>query len=561
MVNYTMNLKEYIDKNKLSCKYFLVLICVLSIFTYSLISKQIKIGIYYWDIFLYLNNGMTFAGIHLGDTMYLSPFLSFLYSIFFRMGFINEMIMFIICGIFYILGGLGFYLLLNLRFKPWECLVGSLIYSTSTIVLIWSVTGALDVPAISLCIWAVYLTLLAVKKDSKLFYISFPIAMLSFLTRFTSGLILLPIIGIITFNYKKINLKDVILGIFNGCLIYLPFMINFKYNVGTFFPFINQLSSSASGKVSIVNPGFNLDTLYYLKFIPQYISSFALPKYTSIINPNESNATILSFIILTILILGLIIYMAKLIKSFNKIEIKDKTFYLMIATTVIIILISIVTYGHISYIYEEMLLTIIMLILCFILKNVGTKHLDLDLTFIIWFLSFFIMHSAHPVKVDRYFITMIPTIAYAITLGIQEIADLKILQKKEDYNVSKIISIFLIICMLFSTSTYISNIPTEVPEVTIEKTTTQWLVNNDPNILNKKIASDRGPAFTWYFKKYIFTRVYHDEESFNKLLIDTTPDYYIQTNNTNPFNIENYTKIATINNSTYIYKLNKTLTN
>ncbi len=94
-----------------------------------------------------------------------------------------------------------------------------------------------------------------------------------------------------------------------------------------------------------------------------------------------------------------------------------------------------------------------------------------------------------------------------------------------------------------------------------EKTTTQWLINNNPNILDKKIASDRGPAFTWYFKKYIFTRVYHNEESFNKLLINTAPDYYIKTNKTNPFNIENYTKIATINDSVYIYELNKTSSN
>ena len=230
-----VNLKEYLCKNRASCKYFLVLICVLSIFTYSLISKQIKIGIYYWDIFLYINNGMTLAGIPLGDTMYLSPFLSFLYSLFFRIGFINETIVFLICGIFYILGGLGFYLLLNLRFKPWECLVGALVYSTSSIVLIWSVTGALDVPAISLCIWAVYLTVIATKKDSRIFYISFPIAMLAFLTRFTSGLILLPILGIILVNYKKNDLKPIFTGIVIGCLVYLPFMINFNFNVGNFF--------------------------------------------------------------------------------------------------------------------------------------------------------------------------------------------------------------------------------------------------------------------------------------------------------------------------------------
>ncbi len=552
-----MNIKEYINKNDLSCKYFLILLCILSSFTYILISKQINIGIYYWDIFLYLNNGLTFAGNRLGDTMYLSPFLSFLYSIFFRIGFINEIIIFIICGIFYILGGLGFYLLLNMRFKPLESLVGALIYSTSTIIIIWSVTGALDVPAISLCIWAVYLTLLSVKKDSRIFYISFPIAMLAFLTRFTSGLILLPILVIILVNYERINLKNIIKGVFIGCLIYLPFMYNFYLNTGSLFPFIKQFDNSVSGSVSTVNPGFNLDLTYYLKFIPNYISSFSMPNYTDIITPNKSTATILSFILLAILIFGLISYIYKFTKRLNKIKHKGKNFYLLNATSVTIIGILAFTYGHIPYIYSELFLILLILTIHILFKKLEMKYLDLDLTFIIWFLSFFIMHSIHSVKVDRYFITMIPPIAYTITLGIQEINNIK-LPTKENYNISKIVSIFLIVCILFSTSIYISSIPTEVPEVMIEKTTTLWLINNEANILDKKIASDRGPAFTWYFKKYIFTRVYHNEtkESFYDLMINTKPDYYIQTNKTNPFNIENYTKIATINGSTYIYKLN-----
>ena len=550
------NLKKYMI-NRLSCKYFLVLTCILSIFTYFLISKQIKIGIYYWDIFLYLNNAMTFAGIPLGDTMYLPPLLPFLYSLFFRMGLVNEIIIFIICGIFYILGGLGFYLLLNLRFKPWECLVGALIYSTSTIVLIWSVTGALDVPSISLCIWAVYLTLLAIKKDSKIFYISFPISMLAFLARFTSGLILLPIFGVILFNSKKINLKDTIIGMGIACLIYLPFMINFNLKVGSFFPFIKQLSNSALGNVSSVNPGFNLDLMYYLKFLPEYISSFAMQNYIDIITPHKSNATILSFIILAILILGLIIYTYKFIKRFKEINNKDFLFYLLSFIFIIMSAILIFSYGHVSYIYHELIL-VTLTIIFYITIKIDTQYLDLDFAFILWFLSFFIMHSAHSVKVDRYFITMIPSIAYATTLGIHELNNFELIPKIGSYNVSKIISIFLIVCILFSTSTYIFNIPTDVPEVIVERTTTQWLINNDSNILDKKIASDRGPAFTWYFKKYVYTRVYHNETAklFHELMINTKADYYIKTNKNNPFNVENYTKIATINGSTDIYKLN-----
>ena len=330
-------IKEYLAQNKISATFFLILTTITSIMTYFLVYIQSQIGVYYWDIFFYLNNALKMAGMGVGDTLYLSPFLPLVTSLFFRAGLVQESTLFAISGVFYLLGTLGLYLLLNLRFKPWESLAGALSFATFTVVIIWAASGALDVPAISISIWALYLTLLAVKKDSRFYYIAFPVAMLAFLTRFTSGLILLPMLLVIFMklcenDFKKTSIegnviqkikvlilgndfKNMVIGLIIGILTYLPFMWYFNRQVGNLFPFLDQFSGSASGAVSASNPGFSLDTLYYLKHIPEYISSWAVTSYQKLLWPSESNATILAYVLLGVIIVGIIIYLAKIISK------------------------------------------------------------------------------------------------------------------------------------------------------------------------------------------------------------------------------------------------------
>ena len=46
--------------------------------------------------------------------------------------------------------------------------------------------GFSDLASVSFSIWAFYFMVLAVKKDSRFFYLSFPFLMLAFLTRYNS---------------------------------------------------------------------------------------------------------------------------------------------------------------------------------------------------------------------------------------------------------------------------------------------------------------------------------------------------------------------------------------
>ncbi|MBU4547486.1 MAG: glycosyltransferase family 39 protein, partial [Euryarchaeota archaeon] len=211
---------EIIYKNKVSLIFMALLGLLMLIITYELVSIQSRIGVAYWDIFLYLNNALKMSGMGIGDTLHLSPFLPFLTSLLFRAGYVFELSLFMISGVFYILGAVGMYLLLKIRFNEYESLAGALSYATFTIVMAWAVSGALDAPAISLSIWALYFTYLAVKNDSRYYYLAFPVAMLAFLTRYTSGLIIIPMLLLIFFNVpQKEEIKNGVKGIILGVLI------------------------------------------------------------------------------------------------------------------------------------------------------------------------------------------------------------------------------------------------------------------------------------------------------------------------------------------------------
>ncbi len=571
-------IKQYLTQNKISATFFLILTTITTILTYFLVSIQSKIGVYYWDIFFYLNNALKMAGMGVGDTLYLSPFLPFLTSLFFRAGLVQESTLFVISGVFYLLGTLGIYLLFNLRFKPWESLAGALSFATFTVVIIWAASGALDVPAISISIWALYLTLLAVKKDSRFYYIAFPVAMLAFLTRFTSGLILLPMLLVIFMNlyrndFKKIvtgidgnviqkikalilanDFKNMVIGIIIGILTYLPFMWYFNRQVGNLFPFLDQFSGSASGAVSSSNPGFSLDALYYLKHIPEYISSWAVSSYQKLLWPSESNATILAYVLLGVIIVGIIIYLTKIINKMLKKD-KSRLFHLKLLITIILGLVLVLTYSNISYALSEILLLFLSVSIYLLLKDLNLKYLDMDILFFTWFAAFLIMHSAHPVKVDRYFITMAPPLAYGITLGINQISRILKYKYKDINLTSVLISSVLVIFMILSATAYIGAIPTVDPQVQSEQAAAEWLMDYDPDYDNKTIAADRGPAFSWYLKKYVFTRINFktSSEVLNDKKVEINQDYYIHVHSENPLNLEGYYIIKRID-SVIIYQ-------
>ena len=110
---------------------------------------------------------------------------------------------FAVDGVLFVFGVIGMFMLLKIRFNDLESFLGGLLYATFPIVLTIFRFGFSDLASVSFSIWAFYFMVLAVKKDSKFFYLAFPFAMFAFLTRYNSALLIFPIFLYLLINKDK----------------------------------------------------------------------------------------------------------------------------------------------------------------------------------------------------------------------------------------------------------------------------------------------------------------------------------------------------------------------
>ncbi|MDI9617640.1 glycosyltransferase family 39 protein [Methanothermobacter sp.] len=500
------------DRKIISAVTFVAIIIALILF-----EIQSSVGIYYWDIFLYVNNAMKMAHLGPGDALYLPPFLPAVISIFFRLGFTGEKVVFAVASAFYVAAVIGMYLLLRIRFSELESLAGSISFASFSVVLSWAATGALDVPSIALSIWAVYLALLGRRRDSRFYYLTFPVAMAAFLTRYTAGLMILPI-GLIIFTDPNIRskLSDIVKGIAVGLLLYLPFGYFFYRNIKTPFPFIKQFTGTATGSATSINPGYSVDSLYYLKHIPEYISAIPSSDYLKVINPSLAGPSPTAFIILALLLGGFSVLLWRNRDIILSAQTNKKVVFLLVSVVFIL------TFGRISFVLGEVLIVIWALSILRITG--GEDKIYVDLAMAVWFLAYLSMHSFHPVKVDRYLITALPAVAYGISLSINQLSALVRWRHASDA-----LSSMVVLLMLSSAFYYMAGMPEHYAVVDAEKEAASWLMSHDPLFKDKVVASDRGPAFTWYLGDYVFTRRFHPQkmEMCIEYFCDLSPDYYI----------------------------------
>ena len=117
---------------------------------------------------------------------------------------------------------------------------------------------------------------------------------------------------------------------------------------------------------------------------------------------------------------------------------------------------------------------------------------------------YIILHSYHPVKVDRYIIPILIPLVYFMIKGIIDTVN-KIHIKNKKIPLA-ILIIFLIILVPINIS-YISSTSHPNPHAYEEEKASLWIKDYDPNYPNYNISSDRGVAYSWYLKKYTYTTI------------------------------------------------------
>ncbi len=483
----------YLSKKSNFFNYLYLLVVISSMIAYFLYKIQPDFGLI-WDTADFLILALDFTGKGIGYVdLIRPPVLPFLTSIIFRLGYVSENVIFALDGILFIFGVIGLYLLLNLRFNPLRSFIACILYSTFPIMLFYVSIGLSDIPSVSFSIWAIYFTILAVKKNNKFFYLAFPFAIISFLTRYPMALIIYPLFFYIFINRNNLeNKKDLILGILLSFVLIIPFISwSFLKFGNPLYPFIPSFSVTvgvSSEELFYYNP----DIFYFTKILPRLLGN-------------------VSIAITIITIFGLFIYNIRskfwlklnFKRFYNYIYSKSNNYKIRFLILILLILFFIISFGNIFYMFSEVIFLVISILFYELLKNSKYPNLNMDLLIISWFMSFFIFHSVYVIKDQRYLITMAPAVSYFLILGLNELSNkFKLVFKNKNITFS-IISVFIVIGLLVSTT----NTLIDLNEISAQETVTDdiilasnWFKNYDPDYKTKIIYSDYYPHSTWYLR-------------------------------------------------------------
>lgn len=524
------NFRDLSYDNKLLC----LLACIMTVYTGILVYCQNIRGISYWDIFVYLQNAMLFSNVNIGSQLGVPPVLSLLTSLPFRLGFICETSLFIVSGVLFVFLVIGIYLLFNERFDAEISFIGSLIFSMLSLVVSWAITGANDVPALCFAVWALFFTVKGLRSNFNYYYLALSFFVLAFFTRFTEGFVLIVMGYYLLINFdefkKQLSLKRV-MGLAGSALILALVIAAVYISFQGSIPFISQfIEVSSSSQVSSVNVGYELNPFYYIQNLPEYLTSFGVSdSYFVSLSTSYNDPTFLSYV----LIFLVVVYVLKFFSNLFKYDGDDVDYrYFKIAFLLLLSLFTIISYTHLSYMFTEILFTVILLLYY---KWLPDSDNQLDYLMILWMGIFIILHSYHPVKVDRYIIPIMVPITYFITQSLTYL-----LKDKKRIIITLLIILIIIIPI---NASYLTSITQENPHTHEERAASQWLKDYDENLTNYNISSDRGVVFSWYLKKYVYTTIPRVLEANNESLTDKLDSinakYYIDSTS-NTTSIEGY---------------------
>lgn len=220
---------------------------------------------------------------------------------------------------------------------------------------------------------------------------------------------------------------------------------------------------------------------------------------------------------------------------------EDNKKYIKLTIFILGLIFFVLTFIKISIIFSIIILSISLLALYRWLNKAEMDHFDFDFIMIYWFvvnLSFF---TYYHIKVDRYFIPMLPFFAYLFTLSLELIFDkLKSVRHIEKIKVVTPIAIvcFLLLCtgvysLTSSPHTYDNQMhPNFFTAASEEKAVGDWLIKHDPEYMNKTVWADRGGDFTFLLKSRVPSmEKISEQNNFTDRMIKENVTYFIAKDN------------------------------
>ena len=510
-------------------KYILIVITLFSlVLTSYYINFNLNLGIYCSDVYVYLLNALYYTGhnVNSPSTVYLSPVICFLTSLLMDIGIKDSLSIYIVTGLFAVIGNIGLYFLLRMKFDSLLSLTGVILYATFALNLTWLANGSIDIPGVSITIWTVVFTILAIDKNPKYYHYVFPVFVIAFFTRYTIVFII-PVLILYYlyrkgFEIKKQDLKHikkgVLIAVLLAVIILIPVLIMGK---GNFEP-VSQILGGVSGNQGrTYDPAYSTDAGYYLSNFLNFISSSKVTFEGN--TPTLQNPTILSFLIIGILTIGSILFIIK----------KDYELDKRKLIPIVLFLIAFLTFKKTSSV-----ITISIALLGLLLIGRNSKN-QKGLMMLSWILVNLIFYSYYNLKVNRYIIPAIPPLIYLI------LASIELINEKITFN-KNIIPIILITLFAIQGFTFCLTFE-DTNDYTAPQEMSEYIIHEIPDYKNYKIAVYNIRPYLWYLGE---NTIGIPNSEITK--IDTTNiSYYISNTKLNDLN--NFKEIKNIG-KLYLYE-------
>jgi len=478
-----------------------------------------------WDTYSFSLNALHYAGMGTGYVEFSrGPFVPFLASLVFRLGYVNINVMMALDAALMALGAIFLYYLVNLKVNIYVAAASAILFATSHIILEWTAVGYTDIASVTLSIVALFCWVKGLDEDMRYIPFSWLFLALAFYTRTTAALIIVPMIFYYVTTQQRItHVPHHIAGIMCAILASIPVMQFYSSMLGTPFGYFNLviwgLDSSVSSE-GVRGEIYSYSKYYFLEHIENalFISEFHI-------------------IAIILVIISTVILPLLYLRNTKK---RIMSFWLFL-TYVVLFFIS---FTRFSFILTEGLLFIGSIAFY---RYAGTRLSNNKAAFFLmmalWGLSYFVFHSSFYQKVPRYYITMMPSLSFLIASGTCTLGS--ILGTVSNRRLLGIVfaASLLSISIGYSSIAYLHHLEGhgQLPDITASEEISYWMLENQEDLDRALIYSDLWVMTGWYMRNpNLSMPFFSDKGYYEHELQKYGVDYYLTTN---PTNFESYKKI------------------
>ena len=432
-------------------KYVLAIV-ILSILCFIKLTEFANAGgILHPDSALYLINSLKYAGMDYYNIVkpkeiYFSPVISFLTSILFRLGLFDKIAIVIVSMSLAFAGYVGMYILFKTRFNPVLSFLGVALFGCSSIVIYNLPQGLIDLPFVSLSVWALVFAIAAIDKNPKYFLISIPLIVLAIFTKYTAGY-MIPIIFLyyvmkrnfvgnvdclisnpsegkrILMDYlKSREVKYILLSI--GICVVLGIIIckTLIIDVGGSLSFLGATANTFNGhQYNINSPIYTPDKFHYLFEFPVSFYQY------------RRGGLKFVYGLCAIFLAGFVICIINIIRNreaFTESKKHFRTRFFKVLLWIVLVLSLFASAFAFLKLSNHLISNVALLVAITVFYGLLQKYeipedkVSLDLLMVAYFLVYFIFLSLYTLKDRRYALPFVPPFIYMVLWGFNSIMKL-----------------------------------------------------------------------------------------------------------------------------------------